>query len=218
MARTREFDTDQALEHAMDLFRTHGYEGVSTRRLEQSMGIGTGSLYAAFGNKERLYLAAVERSRQQMMAITWAALSAKENVLDIVHGILSQASTPDNDHEWAPGCMLLRAAIERAGRDPAVDRLLRDALTAVQDSFTETIRRAQQRGQVRADVAAEDLARFLVTTIQGLRAMAMVDPAPEKLRATVAIAVGCLADARQPVHNNGADVSSVAAAASWAGR
>ena len=59
--RPREFDTDAALEKAMRLFWTKSYEGTSVSDLTETLGISRPSLYAAFGDKESLFRAALER-------------------------------------------------------------------------------------------------------------------------------------------------------------
>src|SRR3989449_11576985 len=59
--RPREFDHDAALERAIDVFWRHGYEATSVSDLTSAMGINPPSLYAAFGDKEQLFLEAVER-------------------------------------------------------------------------------------------------------------------------------------------------------------
>ncbi|MGV0800422.1 helix-turn-helix domain-containing protein, partial [Mycolicibacterium elephantis] len=53
--RPRTFDRTEALEHAMEVFWQHGYEGASMSDLTASMGINSPSLYAAFGSKEQLF-------------------------------------------------------------------------------------------------------------------------------------------------------------------
>src|SRR2546428_12924146 len=62
--RPREFDRDAALEQAIDVFWRHGYEATSVSDLTAAMGINPPSLYAAFGDKEKLFLEAVERYQQ----------------------------------------------------------------------------------------------------------------------------------------------------------
>ena len=60
MGRPREFDRDAALEAAMFLFWRKGFATTSMNDLCGAMGVGSPSLYAAFGSKEALYLEAVE--------------------------------------------------------------------------------------------------------------------------------------------------------------
>src|SRR5437879_12839329 len=63
--RPREFDREAALEQAIDVFWCHGYEATSVSDLTAAMNINPPSLYAAFGDKEKLFLAAVERYQEQ---------------------------------------------------------------------------------------------------------------------------------------------------------
>ncbi len=79
MARTREFDTEAAVSRAMELFWLRGYEATSVRDLTQHLGIGQGSLYAAFGGKDGLYRAALEHYRTTLAA---AALRGLEEEAD----------------------------------------------------------------------------------------------------------------------------------------
>ena len=59
--RPRSFDRDAALGRAMEVFWTKGFEGTSINDLTEAMGINPPSLYAAFGDKERLFIEAIER-------------------------------------------------------------------------------------------------------------------------------------------------------------
>lgn len=61
MGRPREFDLDQALDQALEVFWRNGYEGASVAELTQAMGISPPSLYAAFGNKEGLFRKVLDR-------------------------------------------------------------------------------------------------------------------------------------------------------------
>src|SRR5690348_10615542 len=68
MARTREFDTEAAVGRAMELFWSRGYEATSVRDLTRHLGLGQGSLYAAFGDKDGLYRAALAHYRATLAA------------------------------------------------------------------------------------------------------------------------------------------------------
>src|SRR5262245_25298773 len=89
MGRPREFDADDALQTALELFWRKGYEGTSINDLTDSMGITKPSLYGTFGNKEELFRMALERYEKNYMAFFWRALeqrSARTVALEILHG------------------------------------------------------------------------------------------------------------------------------------
>src|SRR5262249_61525286 len=64
MARHKEFNRDEALQKAMEVFWSHGYEAASINNLVKHMGINRQSLYDTFGDKHTLYLQAIDRYRE----------------------------------------------------------------------------------------------------------------------------------------------------------
>src|SRR5918999_3717922 len=64
MARHKEFDRDEVLQRAMEVFWSRGYEAASVGELVKRMGINRQSLYDTFGDKHTLYLAALDRYRE----------------------------------------------------------------------------------------------------------------------------------------------------------
>lgn len=92
MARTRGFDTEVAVSRAMELFWMRGYEATSLRDLTQHLGIGQGSLYAAFGDKQGLYRAALEHYRANPVAVKpddtrhAALLACRSSIVSMVAG------------------------------------------------------------------------------------------------------------------------------------
>ncbi len=69
MARPREFDLNQVLEKAMDVFWKQGYHATSISDLTEAMGLLRGSVYAAFGDKHQLFLAALERYMEKGLRV-----------------------------------------------------------------------------------------------------------------------------------------------------
>jgi len=81
MGRPRAFDADKALDEAMEVFWRHGYDGATIAQLTKAMGINPPSLYAAFGSKEELLKAALDRysaKRAEFMCDVLSAPTARE--------------------------------------------------------------------------------------------------------------------------------------------
>ncbi|GAB2577259.1 TetR/AcrR family transcriptional regulator [Kribbella endophytica] len=192
MARVREFDTTAAVEAAMAAFRRTGFAGTSIQDLVDATGVGRGSLYAAFGSKEGLYLAAVDLYREQY-AVPLAALLAsgappreliREVMIDVIDHVLG-----DGQRE---ACLIVSGASERARHDPAVADRLKETIQSLENAFFELIVHARSSGDLPDGRPALDVARFLVLTLQGLRVVGAVTPDRASLTASVELALGVL--------------------------
>jgi len=82
--RPRNFDRNQVLLKAMQTFWENGYEGTSMTQLVDAMGIGSPSIYAAFGSKEELFREAVELYVASEANAAWWALDQIENTQQAV--------------------------------------------------------------------------------------------------------------------------------------
>lgn len=192
MARVREFDTDAAVAQAMELFWERGYEATSLHDLTGALGIGRGSLYAAFGSKDGLYQAALERYRQDLAGPMLRALSADGDVRTALRGVLSGLVAEAVADERRRGCMVVNATAERVPRDPATSRTVRDVLQAIEDALAEALGAARERGELPPGKDPRALAGFLVIWINGLRVAAKVDPDGDALMRSVEVAMTIL--------------------------
>jgi TetR/AcrR family transcriptional repressor of nem operon len=192
MARTREFETTAVVDAAVGVFREKGFEGASIQDLVEATGIGRGSLYAAFGSKEGLYLAALERYRERYAAplaeMVTAQMPVRRLVREILIGVVDEVVR--DGHRQA--CLIVAGSMERAHREAAVRDQLRATIESLEESLTELIARAQASGELAGDRSAADTAGFLVMCLQGLRVIGAVRPDRAALTATVDTALRCL--------------------------
>src|SRR3712207_3633301 len=95
MARHKEFDRDEALQRAMEVFWSRGYEAASVGELVKHMGINRQSLYETFGDKHSLYLAALDRYREVEGAKMYGVLegpgSVKRALRELFEGVIEGA-------------------------------------------------------------------------------------------------------------------------------
>lgn len=190
MPRVREFDKQEALEQALDLFWRQGYEATSVRDLTSSLGISSSSLYAAFGDKRAIYLQALAHYRRQELALVADQLAAGAPALATLAQFLATAiDAPLADAERG-GSFTLQAAVELGPRDEAVAEQLREHLIDLSDLLGAFLYGAQARGEIDDRFAPDDLAHYMLHNLYSLGTMATVVPNRYQLRrlATITLA------------------------------
>ena len=172
MARTKAFDPERRLEKALEIFWCQGYDATSIADLVEGMELSRSSLYETYGDKRALYLAALERYRQQEGAAMRRLLEEAPTVVaafrQIFEGIVAEAVADDSRR----GCFMTNSMVELAPHDPAVAELARRNLDEVTALFTAAIRRGQAQGELDGRRDAEALAHYLFNAILGLRVLA----------------------------------------------
>src|SRR5258707_6168689 len=101
--RPRAFDQQAALDRAMMLFWQQGYEPTSLSDLSRAMGINAPSIYAAFGNKERLFLRVLDRYLENRIGEVERALQASTAQAAVRHLLIPAAkrvTSPANPPRW----------------------------------------------------------------------------------------------------------------------
>ena len=172
MARHKEFDREEVLERAMGLFWEKGYEATSVRDLVCRLGIGQGSLYATFGGKHDLFLAALDRYRAtqeaQLAALLDGPGTAREKLRRAFEGVVAEAASGGGRR----GCFLVNSAVELAPRDPETAGRVEAYAAGAEAMFGGLLARASARGEISADRDPLALVRFLFNAMQGLRVLA----------------------------------------------
>jgi TetR/AcrR family transcriptional repressor of nem operon len=187
MPRPRSFDEDAVLDQAVQLFWERGYEGTSLADLETHLGLGRQSLYNAFGDKQALFLKALERYQRAVRDETLAHLNASGAGLDAIRAFF-KASVGSLT---APGprraCLLTSTILERASRD--ADALLRcnHARAELERAFRRALAQAKTRGEVAKDIDVEATATLLVIQGYGLNVLAKTGATAEELNAAVEV-------------------------------
>lgn len=137
--RPRAFDRDAALGAAGQRFRTQGFAGTSLDDLAEATGVNRPSLYAAFGDKRALYLAALERTETWLQGSFDGLLRADLPLRDVVERMLRFSIDVYLSGDTGPsGCIALNTAPVEAVSDPEIRDALRRVL-ALEDRMVEAI-------------------------------------------------------------------------------
>tara|TARA_A100001037_G_scaffold206394_1_gene184652 strand:+ start:10239 stop:10820 length:582 start_codon:yes stop_codon:yes gene_type:complete len=192
MARPREFDADVALEQAMQVFWDMGYQSASLSSLTRAMGISKSSFYEAFGSKHELYLSALEHYNATVSGRVVANFQESESTRVAISWWFEFVIDRMAGRGSLRGCLVSNAAVELAPFDPETQGRCREAMNETETALVACIDRGQKTGEIRADRKAADLARFLITCINGLRVMAKANPDRKALEGVAEIALSVL--------------------------
>lgn len=192
MARTKEFDRDKALDRALAVFWDKGYEATSTADLLEAMGIGRQSMYDTFGDKHRLFVEALERYNAMSTAALAERLASGGSPIRALESALLAIAAEDPKAR-ARGCMGVNATAELGQSDPDVEAAIKASTRYCVATFERTVREAKKRGEVAASVDETAAARFLLSTLHGLRVSAKSGAPPETLRDIATFALRSLA-------------------------
>jgi TetR/AcrR family transcriptional repressor of nem operon len=167
MARHKEFDVDEALESALDLFWSKGYEATSMQDLVDRLGINRGSLYATFGSKDELYRRAFDLYTERSGGDLGTLLAGPGPIRDRLGAFLtSLVAEPDGR-----GCFVVNTVCERNPIDPASREATTTSLTATRRLLVDHLRAAAAVGELAPDITPEIAAETVLVLMQGLQVM-----------------------------------------------
>lgn len=172
--RPRDFDESEALQAAMRAFWDRGYHATSIAELVEATGVHRNSLYATFGDKKTLFLAALDtyidgamkRFREQL-APSRPALEALREALVHYARIVATPAGPR-------GCFATNTTIELLPQERDVAGHIRDGFKGMVALLEETVQRGQQDGTITTAADARTIALYLYSFGQGLRVVGRV--------------------------------------------
>ncbi|TCR91634.1 TetR/AcrR family transcriptional regulator [Rhizobium sp. BK376] len=191
MARHKEFERDEALAAAIQVFSDHGYEGTSTDDLLKAMKISRQSMYDTFGDKRSLYLEALQQYNAGSISRLIADINSDGSPRKgLEAALVTFASRPP---EEAARCCLGVSAVCEFGRSDAEVSMLTDSASRILSSAIETVLRdGVAKGEFASDLDVKTAVHFLGSTLSGLKVGARNGASPETLRAIARMALRSL--------------------------
>ncbi len=171
MGRHREFDVNLALEAALAVFWRKGYEGTSYTDLTQATGVERPGLYSAFGNKQSLFLRALERYYDHHLSFFRAALELPTSRQVALH-VLRSAVELNTRYPEHTGCLGIHGAIAGSDDVEPIRQALIEARAAGESSLRERFERAQREGDLPATANCSVLAAYVCAMLHGMAVQA----------------------------------------------
>ncbi len=192
MARPREFNTEEALDEAVEVFWTKGYDATSLRDLLNAMELSKSSFYQTFDSKGALYLKCLDRYRTRIADEMMHDLKQAESGRAFLEAVFRDlARGLDRPHGRRP-CLVMNDSGDVERREEAVARRMRRGAEQFETVFRTAVERAQREGDVPADKNADALARYLMSSRSGLLAVRKAGASAKELRDIIEVTLSAL--------------------------
>lgn len=192
MARTKAFTEEAIIAQAVVFFQQHGYENSSIRDLVEYVGLSSSSLYSTFGDKDAIFMLALEqcsRDEKEMIG-RWLTASAhpKRTIRELFNDLAEQLS----NGELPAGSLTFKAAVELSHHKPKVAAFLTRYADEVIQLLADFLEEATKKGQLSLRFPIADVARYLLFALFNLNYIVMVYPDREQLDGYIEIALSIL--------------------------
>lgn len=180
------FNLEQALDQALQVFWSKGYEGASVSDLTKAMGINRPSLYAAFGDKRALFSKVLDHYVSESTCYVQEAFQ-EPTARGFVEQLLLGAAKSMCNNRNPRGCLLVQGALACGEGADSVRRELISLRNHDEAAIRNRLQRAKEEGDLPPDSDPSALAQYLATVLQGMAVQAASGASPAKLQRVIQI-------------------------------
>ncbi|GAB7024903.1 TetR/AcrR family transcriptional regulator [Geotalea toluenoxydans] len=164
------YDPDKALNAAMQVFWSQGYEATTLQDLLQAMGLSKSSFYQAFSGKKELFLRCISLYREKISQGLAELLENSVSGRDFIERmLLNSAAEARRTIDMRRGCLLMNTATECAQKDRDIAERVSSGFAGLKELLIQAVRRGQTEGEITRAVAAEVLAGYLISSLGGIK-------------------------------------------------
>lgn len=192
MARPRNFDENEVLDRALDVFWKKGYHATSYEDLVSGMGINRASMYNTYGDKHQLLVKSLKRYQAKNIARLRQLFDSGKSIQETFRALFYESIQQNCDDPQRRGCMVVNVTTELGGWDPEISDIVRQNQRQLEEAFASLISQAKERGEISSHLRPEALARFIYNTYNGLQVLAKSNPPREALEDVVEVSLTVL--------------------------
>lgn len=185
MARPIEFDREAVLRNAIGVFWQKGYGGSSIKDLVEATGLQPGSLYAAFGDKRGLFLAAIDSYFASMQHMIATLLHTDQTPILRIEAFFDRLIRDSVTDEQRKGCLLVNTLLEIPVNDREINVKLHAMFSEVEQALCSVLKEHRASNEHLNQQSPEALAKFLIAGIYGLRVFNKTQPDASTLKSIV---------------------------------
>jgi len=184
MGGKKQFDKEIVKDKAMKLYWTKGVEATSLTDLEEATGLKRGSIYNSFGDKEGLFLEALDQYAKNVIAPMAESLQSPD-IREAMSSVLDALLSRFKNNDLPSGCLFTGTCMEYKTQSDTVKRKVSDQAFGLENALYKTFTNAQKSGQLSDEHDPRAIARYIMAILLG---MAVIDNAMADSTATQDVA------------------------------
>ena len=186
MGRNYEFNREETLNRAMQVFWQKGYKATSMKDLIDEMGIQPGSIYNTFGDKHSLFIEALNHYGDVVTTNTLKLLEKEGSPLENLKSFFNEIVIRPADKKCR-GCLVVNSVVELSPHDDETADIVKNIMKKIESSFYNCLLNAQRKGEIPENKDIKALSRYFASSTHGLLVTGKANASQEELQDVVDI-------------------------------
>lgn len=192
MARQKEFESEETLEKALDIFWRNGYNFTSFQLLTEGMCVNRQSIYDTYGDKHTLYIKALTHYSKKQNDLTAQHFARPEPVPQLLREYFKKVVEATHSDEQSKGCFMINSSLEMIPHDEEVKQLVLQNIAELTTIFKGAVARGIKNKQLTTTLSPDVAALHLVNTLHGIKTMGKAVTDKKKLQQIADVALSVL--------------------------
>lgn len=168
MPRNKEFNQDEVLDKAIQLFWEKGYNACSMQDVVDGLGLSRSSIYDTFTDKKNLFLESLKKYQEDYTSIVINMLRDSSDIRKTIEDIF-YSIVRDVEKCSQKGCFMTNSTIELAHTDEEISQIINGNKQQIELALENALQKGQDLGQISQKNNSKVLAKYLYSNLAGLR-------------------------------------------------
>lgn len=192
MPKLKQFDERVVLQEAINIFWQKGYHATSIQDLVKGLGINRASLYATYGNKKALFVAALMAYQANGRAVVDELLAAQSDVLEGLEELFRYMIQNTLNSEDCKGCFTVNTTTELLPNDEEIKGVLLQNQIQFEQLLTAYLQKGVTAGAISPDKDLPTISHLLLVLINGIQVTTKIEANPPKLNNMIPLVLALL--------------------------
>lgn len=202
MGRHFEFNREETLTKAMEVFWQKGYKATSIKDLIDHTGLKPGSIYNTFRDKHTLFIAAIEHYGEVVTSNTIKVLNSDGSPLENIKMFFNEIINRSSDRKCM-GCLIVNTLVELAPHDNEAAKVVNGILKKIEKAFYQCLKTAQKVGELSNESNIEALASYFTSSTHGLLVTGKSTTSKKQMKDVVDVILSTLPNLEKKCMNSG---------------